>query len=65
MVGVKVVGNDLNTALKKFSSVVYHSGIMLEYNERRFFTKPSDEKNVIKQKYRRRKKYNNRNRNKK
>lgn len=58
MVGVKVKDNNITEALKRFNKKVYDSGILLEYNERRFYKKPSQKRNEIKQLQKRRNKYN-------
>lgn len=60
MVGVKVNGN-LMEALKRFNKKVYDSGIMLEYNENRFYKKPSQKRNEIKQLHKRRNNYKRKN----
>lgn len=58
MVGVKVHNGNIGEALKRFNKKVYDSGIMLEYNERRFYKKPSQKRNEIKQLQKRKNKYN-------
>ena len=49
---VYVRNKDLDTALKVFKSKVYHSGILQEYQDRQFYTKPSAVKYAKKRQWR-------------
>lgn len=48
-VKVEVRNNNVTGALKVLSKKIYDSGILLEYNENRFYKKPSQKRNEIKQ----------------
>ena len=48
-VKVEVRNNNITGALKVLSKKLYDSGILQEYNEKRFYKKPSEKRNEIKQ----------------
>jgi len=48
-VKVEVRNNNITGALKILSKKLYDSGILQEYNEKRFYKKPSEKRNEIKQ----------------
>lgn len=42
--GVKVKDNNIELAIKRFNSVVYHAGILQQYMDNMYYTKPSEER---------------------
>tara|TARA_B100000965_G_C19110193_1_gene548697 strand:- start:54 stop:329 length:276 start_codon:yes stop_codon:yes gene_type:complete len=45
---VEVRGNDVNKALRKFKKKVAESGILQDYKEKQFYTKPSEKRRKAK-----------------
>ena len=41
---VEVINNDFNYALRKFKKKVQEDGLLQEYKERQFYTKPSEKR---------------------
>lgn len=48
--GVKVRNGNVDEALKRFNEQVYRNGVLIEYMENTFYTKPSVKKRVQKNK---------------
>lgn len=59
-VGVKVKDGNIEHALKKFKSRVYKAGIIQQYMDNRFYTKPSEKRAQKKKEKELKSKQNNR-----